>query len=604
VTLIRPGYVPFEVRGTGLLVNHGPGTVYYGDDQYVSTTSNDGTLTVGATVPIDGTMWVVGGPAQVEVSLSPSYFSGGGGSAPATVPDKPLRADSQWRRKLGTVSGTDVFYDGDGTNTAKYVADQIAKERAAGNGPWVATRYSTGYTWIAQPNSPIRKIIVRTDISASWRKPLQAVLDAVPVPSGAYTTYDSVSQTGLDSQLCVWQPSTDKMWEIFWLRLKDAPGADGTLATGDPDWLQAPYYNGADTTGAWGSAHWGGATLNASRGIGVYDLHSWPPYSRPNWGGSAGSHYFNAGLITQDELASGVIPHAIACDGGKMRAGVVTHPAFRTDGLGYDQWGYKYGSHFRIDPNVNLDNITFATPFGKMIAKAMQDYGLIMRNQTGGTFTIFCEDPRPSGNPNAFTLPDGNYNPTGYFKGLTPPAALDGIPWSSLLQIEGWDLQTPATTTAVRGDLMDYTKQKTLEHMVGKTSWTKPTSVYAALFTGAPRHDIATALGSPYFITIEVTGGSYARVQVPAANWDVATATGTNVYIQNNANITFPTPSASWGTPEAVGLYDASTGGNLLAFGWIPPSQRVARTAANPLTIPAGGLFFQDMAISTYLNAP
>lgn len=518
--------------------------------------------------------------------------------------NNPLNPISQWRKKLGTVSGTDVFYDGDTANTSAYIANQIAKERAAGQGPWVATRYSSGFTWIVPPDAPLRKVNIRTDISASWRKPLQNIFDAVPIPDGVYTTYDPVNALGLDSQLCLYQPSTDRMWEIFWYRTKNGPGASGTLPGGDPDWLEAPYFTGADTN-AYASCHWGGATLNASKNIGVYDLHSWPPWSRPNWGGSAGSHLFNAGLITQAELQAGVIPHAIACDGGKMRAGIITHPAFRTDGLGFDQWGYKYGSHFRIAPEVNLDGITFATPFAKMIAKAMQDYGLIMRNQTGGAFTIFCEDPRPSGNPFAFTLADGSYNPTGYFEGMAPPAALDGIPWSSLIQIEGWDHQTPGTTYQVRGDLMDYTKQKFLEHMVGKTSWTKPTSVYAALFTGAPRHDQPVALGSPNFITIEVPStNNYSRVQVSAANWDVATATGLNVYIQNNTAITFPTPTGSWGTPEAIGIYDAATGGNLLAFGWIPAGQRVARTAANPLTIPIAGLNFQDLAVSTYLNAP
>ena len=550
--------------------------------------------------PLTTTMSVTAG-AQARFPAGTLQLTETGSGSTSNIPLSPT---SQWRKKLGTVSGTDVFYDGDSANTATYIANQIAKERAAGNGPWVATRYSSGFTWIVAPDAPLRKVNVRTDISASWRKPLQEIFNAVPIPDGVYTTYDPANGLGLDSQLCLYQPSTDRMWEIFWYRTKAGPGASGTLPGGDPDWLEAPYFTGADTN-AYASCHWGGGTLNASRGIGVYDLHSWPPWSRPNWGGAAGSHYFNAGLITQADLASGVIPHAIACDGGKMRAGIVTHPAFRTDGLSFDQWAYKYGSHFRIAPEVDLNAITFATPFAKMIAKAMQDYGLIMRNQTGGTFTIFCEDPRPSGNPNAFTLPDGSYNPSGYFQGLSPPAALDGIPWSSLIQMEGWDHQTPATTMQVRGDLMDFTKQKFLEHMVGKTSWTKPTSVYAALFTGAPRHDQPTALGSPYFITIEVPStNAYARVQVPGANWDVATATGSNVYIQNNTAITFPTPTGSWGTPEAIGLYDAATGGNLLAFGYIPPSQRVARSAANPLTIPIGGLYFQDLAISTYLNAP
>ena len=75
-----------------------------------------------------------------------------------------------------------------------------------------------------------------------------------------------------------------------------------------------------------------------------------------------------------------------------------------------------------------------------------------------------------------------------------------------------------------------------------------PTTVYVGLFTST-----VTAGGSG----TEVSGGSYARTSATfSASSSGATA--------NSADITFPTATASWGTVSHIGLYDASTSGNLL----------------------------------------
>lgn len=67
----------------------------------------------------------------------------------------------------------------------------------------------------------------------------------------------------------------------------------------------------------------------------------------------------------------------------------------------------------------------------------------------------------------------------------------------------------------------------------------------------------------------EVSGGSYARVQVNAfgganPNWESA---GTGNLTQNEDTITFATASASWGTLTSVACCDASSAGNLLWYG-------------------------------------
>ena len=86
-----------------------------------------------------------------------------------------------------------------------------------------------------------------------------------------------------------------------------------------------------------------------------------------------------------------------------------------------------------------------------------------------------------------------------------------------------------------------------------------------ALFTGAP-----TDAGGG----TEVSGGAYARVNLaPAdANW-TATQGGTtgNSSGSGSANshgtaITFPAPTATWGTIGHFAILDAPTGGNMLIW--------------------------------------
>ena len=112
------------------------------------------------------------------------------------------------------------------------------------------------------------------------------------------------------------------------------------------------------------------------------------------------------------------------------------------------------------------------------------------------------------------------------------------------------------------GSFTDYTENKVLDHITGKTAFTKPTA-YVALFTAAP----SDAGGGT-----EVTGGSYARVATAGADWNAASAGATT-----NANaIAFPTATGSWGTVTHFALMDASTAGNMLAWGALGTSKTVA----------------------------
>jgi hypothetical protein len=112
--------------------------------------------------------------------------------------------------------------------------------------------------------------------------------------------------------------------------------------------------------------------------------------------------------------------------------------------------------------------------------------------------------------------------------------------------------------------MSDYLENKIIDWLLRAQAFTAPATVYIGLLTAAPSD---TGGGT------EVSGGSYARVAVTSslANWagtqsagSTVASSGTGGTTSNNAAITFPTPSANWGVATHLGIYDASTSGNLL----------------------------------------
>lgn len=117
----------------------------------------------------------------------------------------------------------------------------------------------------------------------------------------------------------------------------------------------------------------------------------------------------------------------------------------------------------------------------------------------------------------------------------------------------------------------NYLETKVLEHTFSNTAYTSPSTVYVGLFTSSPSED-----GSG----TEVSGGSYAR-QSGAFTTSGNTAT-------TSAAIEFPTATGSWGTITHIGIYDASSAGNLLAYAALTASKAIA--SGDVFRIPAGDI--------------
>lgn len=80
----------------------------------------------------------------------------------------------------------------------------------------------------------------------------------------------------------------------------------------------------------------------------------------------------------------------------------------------------------------------------------------------------------------------------------------------------------------------------------------------------------------------EVTGGSYARVNLDPldANWTGASAT--NGLTDNASAITFPAPTANWGVVSGLSINDRSAAGIMEFFGALTVSKTVNNGDAAP----------------------
>jgi hypothetical protein len=120
--------------------------------------------------------------------------------------------------------------------------------------------------------------------------------------------------------------------------------------------------------------------------------------------------------------------------------------------------------------------------------------------------------------------------------------------------------------------MSDYLENKVLDHVLANTTYVSPTTVYIGLSTGSFADDNSGT---------ELTGNGYARQSMA---FDAAVSGATD----NTSNVDFPAATASWGTVSHYGLFDASTGGNLLIHGAFTASKAIG--TGDVLRISAGEL--------------
>lgn len=117
----------------------------------------------------------------------------------------------------------------------------------------------------------------------------------------------------------------------------------------------------------------------------------------------------------------------------------------------------------------------------------------------------------------------------------------------------------------------DYLETKVLDHVFAGTAYTAPSTLYVALFTAAPSDSGGGT---------EVSGGGYARQTI--------TFTTSGDTTSNSAAVEFPTATANYGTVTHVGIYDASSAGELMAWAALTSSKTIE--TGDVFRIPSGDL--------------
>ena len=118
----------------------------------------------------------------------------------------------------------------------------------------------------------------------------------------------------------------------------------------------------------------------------------------------------------------------------------------------------------------------------------------------------------------------------------------------------------------------NFLETEILDHVFAGAAYTAPGTKYLALFT-------AISDGEAGSVT-ELSGSAYARQSV------AFTTSGNTT--SNNAAVEFPTATGSWGTVTHVGVYDAVSSGNLMAYATLSSSKAIA--TGDVFRVPSGDL--------------
>ena len=119
----------------------------------------------------------------------------------------------------------------------------------------------------------------------------------------------------------------------------------------------------------------------------------------------------------------------------------------------------------------------------------------------------------------------------------------------------------------------NYLETEVLDHVFGGNAYTAPSTLYLALHTASPAED-----GSG--TEVSTSGTAYARQTV---TFTVSGNTATT-----DAVVEYSTATASFGTVTHVGIWDASTAGNLIAYAALTSSKAI--DTGDVFRVPTGDL--------------
>src|SRR5438270_2915384 len=296
--------------------------------------------------------------------------------APASASANYFSSSSFWNQALSPNAALD-------TRSATWV-DHL-QQQVNSAGVWINTTSYSVPIYTVSGSQPV--VPVKMD-QRGWDTQYWADFQAVPIPPNA------VPAQGTDQSMVIYQPSTDTMWE-FWLVYHWPDG----------------WHAGA-----------GAKISHQSTASGINPVLPNTLFPQP-YGATATALALAGGLITPSELQKGAINHELAIAiPHPLLEWWYTWPAQRSDGDSQDPYQIPEGARLRLPASLDLTKLGL-TRTGYIIAKAVQKYGMVIRDHAGAVVFV-AQDPVTMGsNPYPSLIGD-------------PAAALAGFPWSRLQALQ------------------------------------------------------------------------------------------------------------------------------------------------------------------------
>lgn len=282
----------------------------------------------------------------VNTPLVPSTPEQVAAAAEAPAGWRPFSADSPWNTKIAPDAAVDP-------GSPELITAATASNALYINIPeWtVATYYIDSATTPKRAFFPYFYGVYGTGFAPG---------SAIPAPDFAKPS----GPDGGTEYMSMIDPKAGKAWEMR----QPAFNAE------DGNW-RASYGAQVDLTGTGVPAPWMKAPLS--------EAYSARPSGIP----------LTAGLIRLDEIKAGRIDHALAFAYPTPRTGRFVAPAAdalqASDTRPENHFGLPLGARIQLDPEYDIEN-TKLSPAGKVIARALQEYGAILV-EDAGAMTLFAE---------------------------------------------------------------------------------------------------------------------------------------------------------------------------------------------------------------------
>ena len=266
--------------------------------------------------------------------------------------------------------------------------------------------------YVVGPDQPTVRVLAERRSDPNWRyPPLQAQWQAVPLPENFHPAL------GTDEEMVVYQPSTARYWE-FWQMEKTGRETKDSANRDVDEWRAA----------------WGGEIDDMRTNGGFFKTTT----QGAKFGATATGLPYLAGLMTIKEMQRGEIDHPLHFAIPKIRAKVWSFPAQRTDGVVDDANAIPAGVVFRFPQDLNFDAMPMH-PFARMVAKAIQKHGMILRD-TAGAVVLYAENPANRYTIDPYTgiggildCPQGKSSQVCW---ADSGNRLKGIPWEKLVALK------------------------------------------------------------------------------------------------------------------------------------------------------------------------